>query len=155
DNLVTPDTLFHLPPVLPVADRQIHDAEDHGYVSYTTRQILQVSSNIGAVMIGERVGKAGMDSCVRRVGFGKPTGVDLPGEESGILLPLRRWSDSTIGNVPIGQGIAVTPMQMAAAYSAIANGGVLRSPHIVAAVGGRRTRTTPGHRVISEATAAS
>jgi cell division protein FtsI/penicillin-binding protein 2 len=155
DHLVTPDTLFHLPPVLPVADRQIHDAEDHGYVSYTTRQILQVSSNIGAVMIGERVGKAGMDSWVRKFGFGKQTGVDLPGEESGILLPLRRWSDSTIGNVPIGQGIAVTPMQMAAAYSAIANGGVLRAPHVVAAVGGRRTRSAPGRRVISQATAAS
>jgi cell division protein FtsI/penicillin-binding protein 2 len=155
DHLVTPDTLFHLPPVLPVADRQIHDAEDHGYVSYTTRQILQVSSNIGAVMIGERVGKAGLDSWIRKFGFGKPTGVDLPGEEAGILLPLRRWSDSTIGNVPIGQGIAVTPIQMAAAYAAIANGGILRAPHIVAAVGARRTRTPRGHRVISEATAAS
>jgi cell division protein FtsI (penicillin-binding protein 3) len=107
------------------------------------------------VMIGERVGKSGMDSWIRRFGFGKPTGVDLPGEESGIMLPLRRWSDSTIGNVPIGQGIAVTPMQMAAAYAAIANGGVLRAPHVVAAVGGRHTRSPAGRRVISEATAAS
>jgi cell division protein FtsI/penicillin-binding protein 2 len=155
DNKVTPDTLFHVPPVLQVADRQIHDAEEHGYVSYTTRQILQVSSNIGAVMIGERVGKAGLDGWIRRFGFGKPTGVDLPGEEPGIMLPLRRWSDSTIGNVPIGQGIAVTPMQMATAYAAIANGGILRSPHIVAAVGNHRVGTPAGHRIISEATAAS
>jgi cell division protein FtsI/penicillin-binding protein 2 len=155
DHKVTPDTLFHLPPVLPVADRQIHDAEDHGYVSYTTRQILQVSSNIGAVMIGERVGRTSLDSWIRKFGFGKPTGVDLPGEESGIMLPLRNWSDSTIGNVPIGQGIAVTPIQMATAYSAIANGGILRAPHIVAAVGSRQAREPKGHRIISEATAAS
>jgi cell division protein FtsI (penicillin-binding protein 3) len=152
---VTPDTLFHLPPVLPVADRQIHDAEDHGYVTYSTRQILQVSSNIGAVMIGERVGRVGMDHWIRRFGFGKPTGVDLPGEEGGIVLPLNRWSDSTIGNVPMGQGIAVTPMQMAAAYSAIANGGILRPPHVVAAVGSHAVRQPAGHRIISAATAAS
>jgi cell division protein FtsI (penicillin-binding protein 3)/stage V sporulation protein D (sporulation-specific penicillin-binding protein) len=96
-----------------------------------------------------------MDAWIRRFGFGKPTGVDLPGEEAGIMLPLRRWSDSTIGNVPMGQGIAVTPIQMATAYAAIANGGILRSPHIVAAVGGRRTREPRGHRIISAATAAS
>ena len=152
---VTPDTEFDLPPVLQVADRQIHDAEGHGYVTYSTREILKYSSNIGAVMIGERVGRTQLDRWIRRFGFGKPTGVDIPGEEAGIMLPLARWSDSTIGNVPIGQGIAVTPMQMAAAYAAIANGGILRPPHIVESIGGQRIRRPAGHRVISEATAAT
>ena len=71
------------------------------------------------------------------------------------MLPLKDYSGSTMGNLPIGQGIAVTPMQMATAYAAIANGGILRPPHIVASVGGRKTKKPAGKRVISEATAAS
>jgi cell division protein FtsI/penicillin-binding protein 2 len=155
DGKVTPHTVFNLPPVLQFSDRQIHDAENHGYEPATTAEILKFSSNIGAVLIGQRVGAKSFDSWIHRFGFGKPTGVDLPGEESGIVLPLARYSGSTMGNLPMGQGIAVTPMQMAAAYSAIANGGILRTPHVVAAVGGKPTRTRPGKRVISEATAAS
>ena len=64
---------------------------------------------------------------MRRFGFGTPTGTDLPGEEAGIVLPLAKYSGASMGNLPIGQGLAVTPMQMAVAYSAIANGGVLRA----------------------------
>jgi cell division protein FtsI (penicillin-binding protein 3) len=156
DGKVTPDTHFNVPPVLAVSDRQIHDAEDHGYVNYTTSDILKVSSNIGAVLIAQRLGGAKpFDSWIHRFGFGKPTGVDLPGEERGQVLPLAKYSGSTMGNLPIGQGISVTPMQMAAAYSAIANGGILRPPHIVAAIGGRATKQPAGKRVISEATSAS
>ncbi len=155
DGKVAPDTNFTIPPVLQVADRQIKDAEDHGYVPMTTKDILKQSSNIGAVMIAKRVGTTRFDSWIHRFGFGKTTGVDLPGEEQGQVLPLSKYSGSTMGNLPIGQGIAVTPIQMAAAYSAIANGGILRAPHIVAAVGGKKTRLKAGTRVISEATAAS
>jgi cell division protein FtsI/penicillin-binding protein 2 len=155
DGKVTPHTQFNLPPVLQFSDRQIHDAEEHGYESATVSDILKFSSNIGAVLIGQRVGAKSFDSWIHKFGFGKPTGVDLPGEEGGIVLPLSRYSGSTMGNLPMGQGIAVTPMQMAAAYSAIANGGVLRPPHIVASVGGRTVRHQPGKRVISAATAAS
>ncbi|MDX6410155.1 MAG: hypothetical protein QOE13_3226, partial [Gaiellaceae bacterium] len=82
-------------------------------------------------------------------------GVDLPGEEQGLVLPLKDYSGATMGNLPIGQGIAVTPMQMAAGYAAIANGGILRAPHIVASIGGRKTAQPKGRRVISAATAAS
>jgi cell division protein FtsI (penicillin-binding protein 3) len=71
------------------------------------------------------------------------------------VLPLKQYSGSTMGNLPIGQGISVTPMQMVTAYSAIANGGILRPPHIVEAVGGAETVEPKGKRVISEATAAS
>src|SRR4029079_11619051 len=101
------------------------------------------------------LGAPAFDKWVRRFGFGKPTGIDLPGEEQGIVLPLDKYSGSSMGNLPIGQGEAVTPMQMATAYSAIANGGILRTPHIVEAVGGHHTTEPKGHRVISEATSAS
>ncbi len=155
EHKITPDTPFSIPPVLAVADRKITDAEDHGYETLTTRGILEKSSNIGAVLIARKVGTSSFDSWIHRFGFGKPTGVDLPGEERGIVTPLALYSGASMGNLPIGQGIAVTPMQMAAAYAAIANGGILRAPHIVASIGGRPTAAPKGRRVISEATAAS
>jgi cell division protein FtsI (penicillin-binding protein 3) len=155
EGKVTPDTTFNLPPQIQVADRTIGEAEARGYATLSTRQILEQSSNVGAITIGLRLGAAHFDQWVRRFGFGQPTGIDLPGEEQGIVLPLDKYSGSSMGNLPIGQGEAVTPMQMATAYSAIANGGILRAPHIVDAVGGRPTAEPRGHRVISEATAAS
>ena len=82
-------------------------------------------------MIGLKLGAKRFDKWVRRFGFGRPTGVDLPGEEGGIVLRPEHYSGSSMGNMPIGQGIAVTPMQMATAYTAIANHGVMRPPYIV------------------------
>jgi cell division protein FtsI/penicillin-binding protein 2 len=90
---------------------------------------------------------------VRRFGFGKPTGTDLPGEEAGIVLPLAKYSGASMGNLPIGQGIAVTPMQMAQAYSAIANGGILRKPQVVRRIAGERVPTPKGRRIVSTKTA--
>jgi cell division protein FtsI (penicillin-binding protein 3) len=155
DGEVTPDTMFNLPPTLKVADREIRDAEAHGYETKSVSNIVQVSSNIGAVLIAQEVKTAPFDAWIHKWGFGKPTGVDLPGEERGQVLPLKDYSGATMGNLPIGQGIAVTPMQMAAGYAAIANGGILRPPHVVASVGGKATKRPAGRRVISEATAAS
>jgi cell division protein FtsI (penicillin-binding protein 3) len=155
DGKVTPDTSFNLPPTITVADRAIGESHPVGYRTLTTRAILEQSSNVGAIMIGQRLGAERFDYWVRRFGFGSPTGIDLAGEESGIVLDLDDYSGSSMGNLPIGQGIAVTPMQMATAYAAIANGGVLRPPHIVETVGGRPARKPKGHRIISEGTAAS
>jgi len=107
------------------------------------------SSNIGAVKIGMQLGADRFDQWVRRFGFGKPTGVDLPGEEQGIVLPRDKYSGSSMGNLPIGQGESVTPLQIATAYAAIANGGILRRPHIVRAVNGRPLQLPAGRRVIS------
>src|SRR4051812_40770312 len=154
DGKVTPDTLFQLPESIRVADRVIGEAHDGSYGTLTASGIIQKSSNVGTVMIGERLGARRFDHWVRRFGFGEPTGVDLPGEQSGIVLPLQKYSGSSMGNLPIGQGEAVTPMQMVAAYAAIANGGILRSPRIVKAIGGHPTAVPRGHRVISEHTAA-
>ena len=156
DGKVKPDTKFNIPPVLAVADRELHDAEDHGYETRTVSEILKYSSNIGAVLIARKVGTKQFDAWIHRWGFGKPTGVDLPGEEQGIVLPLEQYSGATMGNLPIGQGIAVTPMQMAAAYAAIANGGIAApAAHRRRRSAGRPTKKPAGKRVISEATAAS
>jgi cell division protein FtsI/penicillin-binding protein 2 len=152
---VTPNTSINVPPTITVADREIGEAHTVGYRTLTTREILEQSSNVGSVMIGQRLGAERFDSWIRRFGFGSPTGVDLPGEERGILLDLDKYSGSSMGNLPIGQGLAVTPMQMAVGYAAIANGGVLRPPHIVERVGTRAARKPKGERVISESTAAS
>jgi cell division protein FtsI/penicillin-binding protein 2 len=151
---VTPSTLFNLPIEIQVADRRISDAEDRGPETLTVAQILAQSSNVGAVKIGLELGPDRFYDWVRRFGFGDPTGIDFPGEERGIVPTPSEFSGSTIGNLPIGQGLSVTPMQMAAAYSAIANGGVLRAPQLVQEEGGSPVSPPEGHRVISAQTAA-
>jgi cell division protein FtsI/penicillin-binding protein 2 len=147
DKLITPDTPFFLPAAYEVADRTIKDAEPRGDVTLTVKQILAQSSNVGAVKIGQRLGAIRFDKWVRAFGFGKPTGVDLPGESPGIVLHPKQYSGSSLGNLPIGQGEAVTPIQMAAAYSTIANGGVMVRPHIVDG------DPAPSRRVIKKSTA--
>jgi cell division protein FtsI/penicillin-binding protein 2 len=153
DGTVTPNTLFDIPPVLQVADRQIHDAEDHGYETLSVANILKYSSNIGADLIGRKMGASRFNYWVRRFGFGAQTGVDLPGEQSGIVLRLSQYSGSSMANLPFGQGESVTPMQMVAAYDAIANGGILRPPHVVQSIGGTSQPLPAGHRIISATTA--
>ncbi len=154
DGVVNPDTQVEIPSVLQVADRKIHDAESHSDETLTVAQVLKVSSNIGADKIGIMLGPQRFDYWVHRFGFGAPTGVDLPGEERGIVLHSWQYSGSSMGNLPMGQGESVTPIQMATAYSAIANGGILRAPRIVQAIGGKPTAPPPGHRIISPTTAA-
>jgi cell division protein FtsI (penicillin-binding protein 3) len=117
--------------------------------------VLKQSSNIGAVQIALKMGARRFSQWVDLFGFGRPTGVDLPGEEQGIVPTYDDYSGSSIANLPIGQGQSVTPMQMMAAYAAIANGGILRTPQIVREIGGRAVREPAGRRVISEQTAAS
>jgi cell division protein FtsI (penicillin-binding protein 3) len=153
DGTVTPDTPFDLPPQIQVADRTIGESHPRGPVTLTTAQILAQSSNVGAIKIGLEMGGRSFDSWVRRFGFGKPTGVDLPGEERGIVPTYEQYSGSSMGNLPIGQGLAVTPMQMAQAYAAIANGGILRSPRVVRRVDGKLVPEPKGRRVISGRTA--
>jgi cell division protein FtsI (penicillin-binding protein 3) len=151
ERLVSPSTRFTLPYSLKVADRVVHDAEERGTVNYSVAQILAHSSNIGAIELAEMLGRTRLSSWINRFGFGHVTGIDYPGESPGIVLPPDKWSGSTIGNVPIGQGIAVTPVQMAAAYAAIANRGIWSRPHIVDHVAGggrpslyRRRLVSPG-----------
>ena len=153
-GLITPTTGFEVPGQIQVADRTIHDDTEHGVEPLTTAQILARSSNVGAIKIGLLEGAASFNDWVRRFGFGVRTGIELPGEETGLVLPLSHYSGSSMGNLPIGQGQLVTPLQMASAYSAIANGGILRPPRIIGSVGNRPQPQAAGRRVISAATAA-
>jgi cell division protein FtsI (penicillin-binding protein 3) len=153
EDIVKPDSTFVLPPQIRVADRTIGESHPRGTETLSTAQILAQSSNVGAITIGLKEGELRFDKWVRRFGFGQPTGVDLPGEERGIVLPVGKYSGSSMGNLPIGQGIAVTPMQMAQAYAVIANGGVLRRPQVVRRVDGKRLPTPRGRRIVSTKTA--
>ncbi len=162
DGVVTPETTFDLPPTLQVADRTIEESHERGYVTLSVAQILAQSSNVGAVKVGLALNDefgdsqygARFDSWIRKFGFGRPTGLQYPGEEQGIMVDPADYSGSTMGNLPIGQGLSVTPMQMAAAYAAIAGDGVLRRPELVLSEDGARTEPDPGERVISAANAA-
>lgn len=146
---VSPNTKFTLPYQIKVADRKIHDAEPRGTETMSVHQILSRSSNVGVVTIAEALGKERISKWIGRFGFGRRTGIEFPGESRGIVLPPGRWSGSTIGNVPIGQGIAVTPLQMIAAYGAIANNGVWVQPHLVEKVGGERRLQPERRRIMS------
>jgi cell division protein FtsI/penicillin-binding protein 2 len=101
------------------------------------------------------LGRTSLDKWIRRYGFGKPSGLDFPGDSKypGLLLDPEEWSGSTIGNVPIGQGIGVNAMQLANAYATIANGGVAVQPHLLKRISGEAAPQYERHRVISAATA--
>jgi cell division protein FtsI (penicillin-binding protein 3) len=149
DRIVKPTTRFTLPYSLHVADRVIHDAEERGTVNYSVAQILAHSSNIGAIKLAQLLGRTRLSSWITKFGFGRTTGIDFPGESPGIVLPPDKWSGSTIGNVPIGQGIAVTPVQMAAAYAAIANRGIWSRPHLVDHITGGARPSLNRRRLVS------
>jgi cell division protein FtsI (penicillin-binding protein 3) len=149
EHLVSPSTTFTLPYGIQVADRVVHDAEERGTETMSVAQILSRSSNVGAITLAELLGRDRLARWITRFGFGRPTGLDFPGESPGIVLPPDRWSGSTIGNVPIGQGIAVTPIQMASAYAAIANGGIWTRPHLLDRVVGEPRARLERHRIVS------
>jgi cell division protein FtsI/penicillin-binding protein 2 len=149
EGLVSPETTFTLEPQLHVADRVIEDAEPRGTVTLSVAEILSHSSNVGAATIGLLVGAEKFSRWIGRFGFGRPTGVQFPAEEQGLVPPLDDYSGSTMGNLPIGQGLGVTPMQMIAGYAAIANGGMLRPPQLVERIGDEAVSEPHGHRVIS------
>ena len=149
DRLVSPSTAFTLPYSIRVADRTVHDAEKRGTERLTVAQILSHSSNVGAITLAEKLGKERLASWITRFGFGSPTGIDFPGESQGIVLPVDQWSGSTIGNVPIGQGIGVTPIQMASVYGAMANQGVWVQPHLVDHLSGGARPTVKRRRLVT------
>jgi len=147
EGLIRPGTTLEVPAEIEVADRTIGEAHEGGGGSLTVADILAQSSNVGSVMIGLKLGAERFDKWVRRFGFGELPGIGLPGEAGGIVPEPEEYSGSSLGNLPIGQGLAVTPMQMASAYSALANGGIIHEPHVIAGERGE------GRRVVSEQTA--
>lgn len=151
DKVVTPSTSIYVPSSLNPYGRHITDAEAHGNEYLTVSQILKVSSNIGADQIANRMGPTSFSHWMSAFGFGKATGVALPGEQTGVVprLGTLAWSGISMWNLPFGQGEEVTPMQMIQAYDAIANGGILRTPQIIDEVGGKRVPEPRGQRIIS------
>jgi cell division protein FtsI (penicillin-binding protein 3) len=149
ERLVSPSTAFTLPYELQVADRTIHDAHERGTERMTVDEIISRSSNIGTITLAQKLGEARLSQWIKRFGFGARTGIDFPGETQGIVPALERWSGSTIGTLPIGHGIAVTPVQMAAAYATVANEGVWLRPHVVAKVGSTQRPAYAARRVLA------
>ncbi len=115
-----------------VAGRTLHDHTSHGNLNF--RQVIEESSNIGTVKVAQILGPDILYRYVRAFGFGSKSGIDLAGEISGIMIPVRSWSKSSIINIPIGQGVGVTALQLACAISTIANGGQLMKPYIIDSV---------------------
>jgi cell division protein FtsI/penicillin-binding protein 2 len=153
DGVVTPTTSFTLPPTMTLYDVTISDAHERGTVTYTVGEILQWSSNVGAVTIGRKMGQSGLLKWMDAFGFGAPTGVQSPGEVAGRVPGADEWSGTSIVNIPMGQGIAVTSMQMAAAFSTVANNGMAVRPRLVSQVGKTVYDEREKHRVITSSVA--
>lgn len=134
EGVVTPQTVYVDPGYVMVSGRRIKNWSDESFGTVTFTDIIKNSINTGFVQVGMQVGAEKLDTYVRRFGFGATTGIELPGEESGILFDPKDMRDSDLATESIGQSIAVTPLQLAAAMSAIANKGVLLKPHIVKGV---------------------
>ena len=154
EGLVAPSTRFTLRSSIQVADRVINEHAPRPTQRLSVAQILSQSSNVGTITLAQLLGKHRLYSWIDTFGFGRTAGLDFPGESRGIVLTPDLWSGSTIGNIPIGQGIAVTPVQMAAAYAAIANRGVWRAPYLVERSRHENRRPT-GRQVVATAVARS
>ncbi|MGI8518993.1 MAG: peptidoglycan D,D-transpeptidase FtsI family protein, partial [Actinomycetota bacterium] len=158
ERLVTPWTRFTVPDELPYQDRVFHDSHYHETEQMSVSEIIEQSSNVGTIKIGLELGSRRLDHYVRKFGFGSASGLGFPGESEGLVLDLDEWSGTTGATVPIGQGVAVTTVQMAAAYSALANGGVWLEPRLVSGAAGQdgsveRMPAGSRHRIVSAKTA--
>jgi cell division protein FtsI/penicillin-binding protein 2 len=131
NNTVGKDQVFNLPPSIKVSDRIIKEIFRTSNIQYSTREIIQHSSNVGAVMLALSMGDKLYWENMNEFGFGQVTGIELPGEENGILHDYKTWPASTIGALAIGQSISVTPLQLLRAVCSIANGGYLVRPTII------------------------
>jgi cell division protein FtsI (penicillin-binding protein 3) len=157
-HLVVPDVIWIDPEECP--ECVFHDAHTHPVESMTIADIIAQSSNVGTIKLAQRVGSTGMAQYLARFGLGQPTGVGFPGEQDGILPSLGDWTPASIGTIPVGQGVAVTPLQMATVYAAVANGGVWIQPRLVRGFvdgdGAFHAAPAPAtRRVVSEQTAAT
>jgi cell division protein FtsI (penicillin-binding protein 3) len=153
-----PDTVLQVPGHIQAGDAVVTDAHDHAPIGFTVTGILAKSSNVGAIMLAREVGDDKLEKYLRAFGIGSRAGIELPGESAGILQKAADWTASRAANVPIGQGVSVTTLQMASVYQTLANGGVRIPPRIVSSVTAPDGTVTPagrpqGTRVVSTSTA--
>jgi cell division protein FtsI (penicillin-binding protein 3) len=158
EGVANPDTVLSVNGHIEAGDKVVTDAHDHAPISWTVTGILAKSSNVGTIMLAREVGDEKLEHYLRAFGLGSTTGIELPGESAGILEKSADWTATRAANVPIGQGVSVTTLQMASIYQTIANGGVRVEPRIVSSVKDpdgtvTETPTPPSTRVISKATA--
>jgi cell division protein FtsI (penicillin-binding protein 3) len=157
-GLSTPDEVLQVPGEIDMGGVTIHDAWEHGVMPYTTTGVFGKSSNVGTLMLAQRIGPDRYADMLGKFGLGQRTGVELPGESAGLVPPIEQWSGSTFANLPIGQGLSMTLLQMTSMYQTIANDGVRMPPRIikstVAPDGTRTDEPRPdGVRVVSPQTA--
>ncbi|MBS3957614.1 MAG: penicillin-binding protein 2 [Clostridiales bacterium] len=152
-----PDDTLELPPTIKVGGRTIKESEPRQTVTWSLTEILAQSSNVGTVLLGQALGPERLWEYLDRFGLTERTGIDFPGEALGHVPPVNEWSGSSIGNIPFGQGVSMTTLQLARALSAIANGGEMVSPHFLLDVPGRSDMEFewPVRQVISAKAAAA
>ncbi len=160
EQVVTPGSVVHIPPSIEVGKYVFKDDHPMPRSDLTFTEVIAHSSNLGTIKTALSLGKEAMLEYLRRCGLGATTGVDFPGEAAGRIPGPEAWTATTLHTVAIGQGIAVTPLQLAVVMAAVANGGTLVRPHFLRSVirpdGSREeNRLEDGPRVISENTAAS
>jgi cell division protein FtsI (penicillin-binding protein 3) len=158
-GVVTPDTKFDVPGSYQVGDATFTDAEAHATEQLTVTQILSQSSNIGTIKIAQKLGKQGLYDGLTGLGFGTRTSLQFPNEAAGTVLAPAKWSGTSIGTIPIGQGVSATAMQVLDAYNVVANGGIAVAPRLVDSTIDADGEEHPlaidaGHRVFSADTAA-
>jgi cell division protein FtsI (penicillin-binding protein 3) len=159
EGLVTPESRLVVPDKLAMANATFSDHEPHPPTDWSVTDILVNSSNVGTIMVAQKLGKDRLDRYLRQFGFGTATGVGFPGEPNGLLLDPDHWYVTSMGTVPIGNGLAVSALQMLDVYMVVANGGIFRPPTLLeATVDAQGVRhpipPKPTHRVISPETAA-
>ncbi|WP_298177861.1 penicillin-binding protein 2 [Saccharomonospora sp.] len=132
-GVVTPETTMAVPGAMEVADHTVHDAWSHDTQDFSVTGIFAKSSNVGTLLLADEIGPDRFMSVLDRFGIGHRTNIGLPGESPGFVPPREQWSGTTFGNLPIGQGLSMTVVQMTSMYQAIANGGVRVEPRIVKA----------------------
>lgn len=157
-NIAKPQDKIMVPDHIRVADRVINDAWNHMTLPFTTTGVFAKSSNVGTLKLAEQVGPDRYLDMLKRFGIGQPTGIGLPGESPGYVPPREQWSGSTFANLPIGQGLSMTLLQMTGMYQAIANDGLRVQPRVVQATvkpdGTRVAEPPPGKvQVVSPQTA--
>lgn len=160
DGVITPNTTLSVPGALPMGKYTFHDAEQHGTESLTATQVISQSSNIGTIEVAQRLGETRLLDQIANLGFGRPTGLGIPGESQGLVPGPAQWTGTSIGSTPIGQDDAVTAQQVLDAYNAVANGGTFVAPRLVRATVGASgavaaAPAAPTHRVIDPATNAA
>jgi cell division protein FtsI (penicillin-binding protein 3) len=158
EGIVNPDTAFDVPDHLQVSIHRFSDHDPHPPTRWSVSDIVTTSSNIGTIMVAQKLGADRVDQYLRKFGLGQPTGLGFPQESNGIMLGLDEWTGTSIGSIPIGQGIAVNALQMLDVYNTIANDGVYVPPRLVRATvddEGKEHRVEPvaGRRVVSARTA--